>query len=227
MQRALQQQSGRERTAEATRMALLDAAETIFARDGFSGARVDDIARAAGHNKALIFHYFGDKLGLYRAIMSRTKERIFVGFESAFDRFLSGEDSVSAQRMRAMAAECLRVIFDYYQEHPEAARIMAWEAAEGWQTFASCGPAATGTWLVRVLALVRRAQEAGIVRADLDPEILLTTMMSLPFIHMVSLPRFALIFPDTDFTSPQAIVHARDQITELVLRGILTSPEEA
>ena len=227
MQRALQQQAGRGRSAEATRTALLDAAESIFARDGFSGARVDDIARAAGHNKALIFHYFGDKLGLYRALMSRTKERIFVGFESAFDRFLAGEDSVSAQRMRALAAECLRVIFNYYREHPEAARIMAWEAAEGWQTFASCGPAAMGTWLARVLALVVRAQEAGTVRADLDPEILLTTMMSLPFMHMVSLPRFALVFPKSDFTSPQAIDHARDQITELVLRGILTSPEEA
>ena len=80
MQRTLQR-TGRERDAEAAREAILNAAQEIFARDGFSGARVDDIAHTAGYNKALIFHYFGDKLGLYRAMMSRTKQRLFARFE--------------------------------------------------------------------------------------------------------------------------------------------------
>lgn len=228
MQRVIQQRrDGRERVADATRQAFLDAAETIFARDGFSGARVDDIARAAGHNKALIFHYFGDKLGLYRALMSRTKQRIFARFETAFDRYLAPNEPITAARVRGLAAECLRVIFDHYQEHPETAKILAWEAAEGWQTFASCEPAAAGSWRERAFAVIQRAQEEGIVRADLDPRLLFATLMSVPLMHMVSLPRFALMFPDSDFTSPEAITHARDQLTGLVLRGIMTSSREA
>jgi len=47
MQRTLQrslQRTGRGRDAETAREATLNAAEEVFARDGFSGARVDDIA---------------------------------------------------------------------------------------------------------------------------------------------------------------------------------------
>jgi TetR/AcrR family transcriptional regulator len=222
MQRTLQR-AGRERDADAAREAILNAAQEIFARDGFSGARVDDIARHAGYNKALIFHYFDDKLGLYRALMSRTKERLFARFEAAFDRIFAGDsEHVTAERIRALAAECLGAIFDFYTERPQAGRILAWEAAEGWQTFTSCAPATPNSWSRRVLALLDRAQAAGIVRADLDPRLLFTTVMSMPLIHLISLPRFAAIFPDADFTSPAAIAHARRQIIELVLRGILT-----
>lgn len=222
MQRTLQR-AGRERDAEAAREAILNAAQAIFARSGFSGARVDDIARTASYNKALIFHYFGDKLGLYRTLMSRTKERLFARFEEAFDRIFEGDgEHVTAARIRALAAECMGAIFDFYAEHPQAARILAWEAAEDWQIFANCVPATPHSWPRRVLALLERAQAEGIVRADLDPRLLFTTVTSLPMFHMVSLPRFAAMFPDADFISPAAIAHAREQIIELVLRGILT-----
>jgi DNA-binding transcriptional regulator YbjK len=56
MQRTLQrsrQRTGRGRDAETAREAILCAAQEIFARDGFSGARVDDIAHQSGYNKAL------------------------------------------------------------------------------------------------------------------------------------------------------------------------------
>ena len=64
----------RERESLAAREAILRAAEEIFARDGFDGARVDAIAETAGYNKALIFHYFGDKLGLYREIVCMQRD---------------------------------------------------------------------------------------------------------------------------------------------------------
>jgi TetR/AcrR family transcriptional regulator len=224
MQRVMQgRPDGHDRLAEATPQALLDAAEIVFARDGFSGARVDEIARVAGHNKALIFHYFDDKLGLYRALMTRTKQRVFAQFDAALARYQDEGADISTERVRALAAEFLGAIFGYYLRHPETARILAWEAAEGWQTFSTCGPPRADTFSVRVLAIVREAQTAGIIRADLDCRILFTTIMSLPLIHMVSLPRFRIIFPDEDFTSPAAIAHAQQQLTDLLLHGMLTT----
>jgi TetR/AcrR family transcriptional regulator len=232
MQRALQR-AGRERDASGpsgagpsgrrpAREAILDAAQEIFARDGFSGARVDDIAHRAGYNKALIFHYFEDKLGLYRALMLRTKRHLIARFEERFDRLFADDARVTAERIRALVAECLDVLFDLSAQHPEAGRIMAWEAAEGWQTYVGCALPATDAWSRRVEALIERAQAAGIVRADLDPRLLFTTLISLPLMHLISLPRFAAMFPATDFTSPAALAHAREQMTELVLRGIFS-----
>src|SRR5262245_24272789 len=61
----------RERNAAATRERLLDAAEREFAALGFAGARLREIADAAGVKPALIHHYFADKLGLYRAVLDR------------------------------------------------------------------------------------------------------------------------------------------------------------
>src|SRR5579864_5925574 len=75
----------RERDAEVARNAILDAAEEIFAEHGFDGARIDAIAAASGYNKSLIFHYFGDKLGLYREIVLRVRAH----FQSWFGGILA------------------------------------------------------------------------------------------------------------------------------------------
>jgi TetR/AcrR family transcriptional regulator len=61
----------RERNAADTKRRLLDAGEAEFAAKGFDGARLANIARAAGVQQALIHHYFADKEGLYREVLAR------------------------------------------------------------------------------------------------------------------------------------------------------------
>jgi TetR/AcrR family transcriptional regulator len=55
--------------AGATRAAVFLAAADAFSRRGFDGVIVDDIARAAAVNKAMLYYHFKDKLGLYREIV--------------------------------------------------------------------------------------------------------------------------------------------------------------
>ncbi len=50
---------------------ILDAAEAVFAEKGVDGARVEEIARSAGVNKALIYYYFEGKAQLLDAVMER------------------------------------------------------------------------------------------------------------------------------------------------------------
>ena len=52
-----------------TRAAILSAAEDVFARSGFDGARTDAIADAAGVNKAMLYYYFKSKSGVYQAVL--------------------------------------------------------------------------------------------------------------------------------------------------------------
>lgn len=56
---------------EATRERLLDAAITEFSARGFSGARVDQIAKLSGTNKERIYFYFGGKAPLFEAALTR------------------------------------------------------------------------------------------------------------------------------------------------------------
>jgi AcrR family transcriptional regulator len=48
---------------------ILKAASDVFSEMGFSGARMDEIARRAGLNKAMIYYRIGDKKALYEAVL--------------------------------------------------------------------------------------------------------------------------------------------------------------
>src|ERR1700675_1754234 len=61
----------RVRDPERTRGRILAAALQEFAAKGFAGARVARIARRARVNKRMLYHYFGNKDGLFREILGR------------------------------------------------------------------------------------------------------------------------------------------------------------
>ncbi len=69
------------RNAEATRLKLLDAATEAFAAEGFAGVRIEQIAQLAEVNKAMIYHYFGSKEGLYQAVISAAAAQLRVPTE--------------------------------------------------------------------------------------------------------------------------------------------------
>jgi AcrR family transcriptional regulator len=49
---------------------VFDSRRAHFRQRGFDGVSVDDIARDAGVNKAMIYYHFADKLALYRAVLA-------------------------------------------------------------------------------------------------------------------------------------------------------------
>src|SRR6266850_2617676 len=59
------------RDPERTQERILRAAFKEFAAKGFAGARVDGIARSASINKRMLYHYFGNKEGLFREVLRR------------------------------------------------------------------------------------------------------------------------------------------------------------
>jgi TetR/AcrR family transcriptional regulator len=63
-----------KRDPERTRESILTAAVAEFAAKGLSGARVDQIAKRAGANKRMLYHYFGNKEALYLAVLEHVYE---------------------------------------------------------------------------------------------------------------------------------------------------------
>src|SRR5258705_13341718 len=51
---------------------IIAAAREEFARRGFAGARVEQIARRAAVNKQLLFYYFHSKRGLFQAVLAQS-----------------------------------------------------------------------------------------------------------------------------------------------------------
>src|SRR5690348_16451342 len=110
---------GRTHDAEGAREAILNAAEEVFAEHGFDGARIDAIAEAAGYNKSLIFHYYGDKLGLYAAVLKRIDEQAS-GFQVKILAPLLADESLTsdAYKFRTFLMTAFRFLFDFFVEIP-------------------------------------------------------------------------------------------------------------
>src|SRR5580698_5352168 len=62
--------------ADQTRARILDAAIGEFSENGLAGARTEQIAEAAGVNKALLYYYFKGKDALYAAALEVVAERV-------------------------------------------------------------------------------------------------------------------------------------------------------
>jgi TetR/AcrR family transcriptional regulator len=99
--------SGRSHDTPATRAALTAAASELFGEHGFEGVRVEQIARRAGVNKAMISYHFGGKRGLYGAIL----EDLFEGINAELS-LLGRTDAPADERLRefvgVIAAHCSR-----------------------------------------------------------------------------------------------------------------------
>ncbi len=66
-----------KRDAAATQLKIIQNAMELFAKKGFEGVSVDEIASASGVNKAMIFYYFKNKAGLYEALMREILDDIY------------------------------------------------------------------------------------------------------------------------------------------------------
>ena len=69
---SLERPAARKRDAEATQAAILEAAKSHFAKSGYDGAFLRDIAADAGVDAALINRYFGGKDGLFAAALKHS-----------------------------------------------------------------------------------------------------------------------------------------------------------
>lgn len=87
----------RQARARATRLELVNAARTIFARDGFEQARLEDIACAAGKTRGAFYAHFQDKEDVFFAIFEEDLERDRKRVRAA----LKGKES-AAQRIEAL-----------------------------------------------------------------------------------------------------------------------------
>jgi AcrR family transcriptional regulator len=166
-----------------TRERIFQAAGTLFAERGFAGVTFGHIAEAAQVNRRMVYVYFGDKEGLYRAVMERA-------FEMAW---LPALASIEASHGTEHPAEALRgallAYFDSLTANPQYVRLLAWEIASGWEVINRFDSPVLRKAGERQREVFRRGVEAGIFRPDLDQRLVPTLLTSLPFFFFLYRPR--------------------------------------
>jgi len=213
---------GRVHNAEGTREAILNAAETVFAEHGFDGARVDAIAETAGYNKSLLFQYFGDKLGLYEAVTRRADKEL-TEFEMRVLLPLLEDETIAsdARRFKLFLETIIGGLFDYLHDHPRLTRIIVWEQAEGWQTYAKFLTRADVEDADQFRVLLNKAHRAGLLRSDVDPIIQLTIAEQMCWSYLSSIPLYQTLLADEDLSTAEAHARAREYIVAFVVHGMM------
>jgi TetR/AcrR family transcriptional regulator len=113
------QQSGKsKRDAVATKATIVAAALDEFARVGLAGARIDEIARTARVNKALLYYYFESKEHLFLGVV----EQMFEVMTSALRNALS-----TANEPREKLLAFLDANFKVLAAQPAYARLLEQE----------------------------------------------------------------------------------------------------
>lgn len=150
------------RNPERSRERILAAALKEFAAKGFAGARVDVIARRASINKRMLYHYFGDKEELFKAVLRRK-----ISQRQTWAEALSGDPE-----------ETLPFWFEAACQDADWIRLFQWEALQGnWQKVIDEKERLEAT--ARGLERIRQRQERGQISSELDPRHLMLTMRSL------------------------------------------------
>lgn len=150
------------RDPERTRERILAAACREFSTKGFTGARVDSVARRARINKRMLYHYFGNKAGLFREVLHHKVQ----------------ERSHWLAKAPADPADRLAYWFDLAARDLDWVRLLEWEALQVPESQPADARNRQQNYR-RAIEQLRRAQAAGLVLADLDAGHLLLSMMAL------------------------------------------------
>jgi len=139
------------------RQVILEAAAELFFRDGYAATSIDAIIARTGGSKRTIYALFGNKKGLFEALVRENSQRLFAGLapgmtetaplETVLRRFA---EQLLDLLMRPRTVAVFRIAVSEAQRFPDLA-----------QSFNALGPGPARLWLADVLA---RAQRQGEIR---------------------------------------------------------------
>jgi len=208
---------GRPRLAAGSpqvRQRLVEAALELARERGFQAIGVRQIASAAGVTPGMIAYYFGDKRGLYQAMFEATYQQLVERLRSLLDRPRSGGDPIS----RLVDLQ-IRTLADTPWLPPLLAReVLARESPlrELFTERLAKGPG------VLIPQMLRSEIAAGRVRDDLDPLLLMMSILGMGMVAYLLQPVAgpALGYELDDDFRDRMIAH----VQALLARGLAPAP---
>lgn len=201
-----------QQRAERTRAEILSAAEEEFSEMGFYGARMDEIARRAGVNKALIYKYYGNKEELYKTV-----------FYNVYDRFSLQEKQILVDQGLDYKAKIRRFVqmeFEYCAQNPSYVRMIMWENLNYAKYYKEREMHRTKAPIIEGLEqIVSEARKGGKLLPSVSAKQLLLTLYGCCFNYFSNLNTLSGVM-ESDMRSPESIGRRVQAVTEMLVAYI-------
>jgi AcrR family transcriptional regulator len=145
---------------EEKRRVILDAAVRVFARKGYHGSRVGDIAEEAGIAHGLLYHYFASKEEVLATVFRENWGRLLEAFHQVE---ASGEPAL--EQLRRVA----KILLRSWRDDPDLVRVMVREVARSPHLQLQVNEIREGFLVIQ--RIVECGQAEGAFRSDLDPRL--------------------------------------------------------
>ncbi len=200
------------RDPDATRAKILAAAWHEFAQKGFAGARVDAIATRSGANKRMIYHYYGDKEGLFVAVL-----------EAAYDRVRSAELALDLVHMEPAAAmrRMVEFTFDSFVKDRSFIQLLNNENLyKARHLKKSTRITRMHSPLIGMIEdILKRGAAAGLFRGGVDAVQLWISIAALGYFYFSNIHTLSTIF-ERDFADAASLAERRAHIVQLVVESL-------
>lgn len=198
-----------KRDALTSRERILRAAIREFSEQGYRGGRVERIAKSAGMNLRMLYHYFGDKEELYIASL----ERVYVEMRRA-EQALELSAFAPLEAMRKF----VDFTFDHLARHSEFIGLVISENQLGARYLrrSRLVPSLTPPLRAVIEDLLERGAKAGAFRSDIDPVQLFVTVHAICYLHIANKSTLSVIF-NSDLSDPGWLEARRRHVHEVVL----------
>lgn len=211
------------RDAHDSRRRILDAAEKEFAAKGFAGARLDAVAKGARLKPGLIHFHFGDKQGLYAAVL----ERAFAALDVQVQQLLAlgpvgGEPSRAELRLFGEALVALTARF--YTDNAQVLSLLRQET-----TGRTAGKSSAARRVAEkhlgpvydvVIQRIDALREAGVIAEDVDARHLFVAVVSMTAYPIVE-PIFAELVFGRDAVGEVTTARHHSFVVEMALSRML------
>lgn len=200
-----------------SRDAIVDAAIRCFATKGFAATTIKDLASEADVNSALLYYYFTDKQTLYRETLRHVAQRLA---DSAGRRL--DEDSPPEETIRRFVQQQAEFLI----ANPHVPRLLLREMLE--HTGRNAEEAIVsliGGVFTTLCDVIRRGQEQGLFRPDVDPKYAAISTVSLVAYFVIARPVVGVALGDgltgpTEKRTREYGQHAADfAVAALAARG--------
>ena len=144
------------------RARILEAATRVFARTGYHGSRIADIASEAGIAYGLVYHYFKNKEEILSSI-----------FEERWGAFLETLEHIARQHAsaREKLEQVATVILGGHHVRPDWVKVLVLEIQRSSRFARPDQIRAVGRLFQIVARILREGQEEGELRGDVDPDV--------------------------------------------------------